>query len=144
MSLALNSLTVSWVSESASKSLRGLSKQHILIPYPFLVCLSRIEATIVFIGFFSILTGFFSHFLPLFSDLLRCTEEPNVSIPTLANLLLERTQNPNWIVVFKSLVTIHNLMCYGNEVCVCGGGGGKSLNCKTRLAKMAPKKYAVL
>lgn len=49
-------------------------------------------------------------------DLLRCTEEPNVSIPTLANLLLERTQNQNWIVVFKSLVTIHHLMCYGNEV----------------------------
>ncbi len=50
------------------------------------------------------------------SDLLRCTEEPNVSIPTLANLLLERTQNPNWIVVFKSLVTIHHMMCYGHEV----------------------------
>ncbi len=48
--------------------------------------------------------------------MLRCTEEPNVSIPTLANLLLERTQNPNWIVVFKSLVTIHHMMCYGNEV----------------------------
>ena len=52
----------------------------------------------------------------LFPDLLRCTEEPNVSIPTLANLLLERVQNPNWIVVFKSLVTIHHMMCYGNEV----------------------------
>ena len=51
------------------------------------------------------------------SDLLRCTEEPNVSIPHLANLLLERVQNPNWIVVFKSLVTIHHMMCYGNEVC---------------------------
>lgn len=47
--------------------------------------------------------------------LLRCTEEPNVSIPHLANLLLERVQNPNWIVVFKSLVTIHHMMCYGNE-----------------------------
>ena len=50
------------------------------------------------------------------SDLLHCTEEPNVSIPTLANLLIERAQSPNWIVVFKSLVTIHHLMCYGNEV----------------------------
>ena len=39
-----------------------------------------------------------------------------MSIPTLANLLLERTQNQNWIVVFKSLVSIHHLMCYGNEV----------------------------
>ena len=50
-----------------------------------------------------------------FLDLLHCTEEPNVSIPTLANLLIERTQNPNWIVVFKSLVTLHHMMCYGNE-----------------------------
>lgn len=47
--------------------------------------------------------------------LLHCTEEPNVSIPTLANLLIERAQSANWIVVFKSLVTIHHLMCYGNE-----------------------------
>lgn len=34
----------------------------------------------------------------------------------MANLLIERTQNPNWIVVYKALITIHNLMCYGNEV----------------------------
>lgn len=47
--------------------------------------------------------------------LLHCTEEPNVSIPSLANLLIERTQSTNWIVVFKGLVTIHHLMCYGNE-----------------------------
>ncbi|XP_077486963.1 phosphatidylinositol-binding clathrin assembly protein lap isoform X7 [Amblyomma americanum] len=47
--------------------------------------------------------------------LLHCTNEPNVSIPQLANLLIERTQNSNWVVVFKSLVTIHHLMCYGNE-----------------------------
>ena len=51
----------------------------------------------------------------LFPDLLHCTEEPNVSIPTLANLLVERTQNQNWIVVFKGLVTLHHMMCYGNE-----------------------------
>ena len=50
------------------------------------------------------------------SDLLQCTNEPNVSIPTLANLLIERTLNPNWVVVYKSLITIHHLMCYGNEV----------------------------
>lgn len=49
-------------------------------------------------------------------DLLHCTNEPNVSIPTLANLLIERTQNINQIVVYKALITIHNLMCYGNEV----------------------------
>ncbi len=50
------------------------------------------------------------------SDLLHCTNEPNVSIPQLANLLIERSQNSNWVVVFKSLVTTHHLMCYGNEV----------------------------
>jgi len=47
--------------------------------------------------------------------LLHCTNEPNVSIPTLANLLLERTQNPSWVVVYKALITIHHLQCYGNE-----------------------------
>lgn len=47
--------------------------------------------------------------------LLHCTNEPNVSIPQLANLLIERSQNSNWVVVFKSLVTTHHLMCYGNE-----------------------------
>ena len=54
----------------------------------------------------------------LISDLLQCTNEPNVSVPQMANLLIERTQNTNWVVVFKSLVTIHNLMNYGNEVSV--------------------------
>ena len=39
-----------------------------------------------------------------------------MSIPQLANLLIERSQNTNWVVVFKSLVTTHHLMCYGNEV----------------------------
>lgn len=48
--------------------------------------------------------------------LLHCTNEQNVSIPSMANLLIERTQNTNWIVVFKALVTVHNLMNYGNEV----------------------------
>ena len=52
----------------------------------------------------------------MLSDLLQCTNEPNVSIPTLANLLIERTLNPNWVVVYKSLITLHHLMCYGNEV----------------------------
>ena len=55
------------------------------------------------------------HVFHLFSDLLHCTEEPNVSIPTLANLLIERTQSQNWITVFKGLVTLHHMMCYGNE-----------------------------
>ncbi|EJD74512.1 ANTH domain-containing protein [Loa loa] len=47
--------------------------------------------------------------------LLHCTQEPNVSIPSMANLLIERTQNLNWTVVYKALITIHNIMCYGNE-----------------------------
>ena len=49
------------------------------------------------------------------SDLLQCTNEPNVSIPQMADLLIERTQQGSWVVVFKSLVSIHNLMNYGNE-----------------------------
>ncbi|CAJ0585249.1 unnamed protein product, partial [Mesorhabditis spiculigera] len=47
--------------------------------------------------------------------LLHCTNEPNVSIPSMANLLIERTQAQNWTVVYKALITIHNIMCYGNE-----------------------------
>ncbi|XP_064607716.1 phosphatidylinositol-binding clathrin assembly protein LAP-like isoform X3 [Liolophura sinensis] len=47
--------------------------------------------------------------------LLQCTNEPNVSIPQLADLLIERTQHSNWVVVFKSLITINTLMNYGNE-----------------------------
>ena len=50
------------------------------------------------------------------SDLLQCTNEPNVSIPQLANLLIERVQHLNWVVVFKGLISIHHLMNYGNEV----------------------------
>lgn len=50
------------------------------------------------------------------SDLVHCTNEPNVSIPHLANLLVERTQNANWVVVYKSLLTVHHLLAYGNEV----------------------------
>uniref|UniRef100_T1IUB2 ENTH domain-containing protein n=1 Tax=Strigamia maritima TaxID=126957 RepID=T1IUB2_STRMM len=47
--------------------------------------------------------------------LLHCTNEPNVSIPQMANLLIERTTMTSWVVVFKALVTVHHLMCYGNE-----------------------------
>lgn len=54
--------------------------------------------------------------LSLVSDLIHCTNEPNVSIPQLANLLIERSQNTNWTVVFKALITVHHMMCYGNEV----------------------------
>lgn len=47
--------------------------------------------------------------------LIHCTNEPNVSIPQMADLLIERTQHQSWVVVFKALVSIHNLMNYGNE-----------------------------
>jgi len=49
---------------------------------------------------------------------VHCTNEPNVSIPQLANLLIERSQHGNWVVVYKALVTCHHMMCYGNEVSV--------------------------
>lgn len=55
-------------------------------------------------------------YLFFFLDLLQCTHEPNVSIPQLANLLIERTNHSSWVVVFKALITVHHLMCYGNEV----------------------------
>ena len=65
------------------------------------------------------------------SDLIHCTNEPNVSIPQLANLLIERSQNTNWVVVYKALITVHHMMCYGNEVSI--------LNCKS---KTGPKLYS--
>jgi phosphatidylinositol-binding clathrin assembly protein len=52
----------------------------------------------------------------MLSDLVHCTNEPNVSIPHLANLLVERSQNANWVVVYKALITTHHLLAYGNEV----------------------------
>jgi hypothetical protein len=60
-----------------------------------------------------VINGIFIGYNP---DLIHCTNEPNVSILQLANFLLERSQNSNWVVVLKSLVTTHHLMCYGNEV----------------------------
>ncbi|XP_077294758.1 phosphatidylinositol-binding clathrin assembly protein lap isoform X18 [Arctopsyche grandis] len=47
--------------------------------------------------------------------LVHCTNEPNVSIPQLANLLVERSQSTNWVVVYKALITVHHLLAYGNE-----------------------------
>jgi hypothetical protein len=52
----------------------------------------------------------------IFKVLLQATNEMNVSIPQLADLLIERTQNSSWVVSYKSLITIHHLMCFGNEV----------------------------
>ncbi|XP_062983261.1 phosphatidylinositol-binding clathrin assembly protein isoform X6 [Elgaria multicarinata webbii] len=47
--------------------------------------------------------------------LIQCTNEMNVNIPHLADSLFERTANSSWVVVFKSLITTHHLMVYGNE-----------------------------
>ncbi|XP_066443408.1 phosphatidylinositol-binding clathrin assembly protein isoform X7 [Eleutherodactylus coqui] len=47
--------------------------------------------------------------------LIQCTNEMNVNIPQLADTLFERTTNSSWVVVFKSLITTHHLMVYGNE-----------------------------
>jgi len=49
-------------------------------------------------------------------DLLQCTHEPNVSVPQMAGLLIERTQDTQWVVVFKALISTHTIMNYGNEV----------------------------
>ncbi|KAI6079175.1 Phosphatidylinositol-binding clathrin assembly protein isoform X5 [Aix galericulata] len=49
------------------------------------------------------------------SYLIQCTNEMNVNIPQLADSLFERTTNSSWVVVFKSLITTHHLMVYGNE-----------------------------
>ncbi|XP_044143920.1 phosphatidylinositol-binding clathrin assembly protein isoform X1 [Bufo gargarizans] len=47
--------------------------------------------------------------------LIQCTNEMNVNIPQLADTLFERTTNSSWVVVFKSLITTHHVMVYGNE-----------------------------
>lgn len=48
---------------------------------------------------------------------MQCTHEPNVSIPSLANLLIERAIAPSssWVVVLKAITSMHHLMCYGND-----------------------------
>lgn len=47
--------------------------------------------------------------------LVNITNEPNVSIPDLVKYLMRRARHDEWSVVFKSLITIHYLMSYGNE-----------------------------
>ena len=49
--------------------------------------------------------------------LLQCTHESNVSMPQLGSLLMERALDPasSWVVVFKTLNTMHHLMCFGHE-----------------------------
>ncbi|XP_051542238.1 phosphatidylinositol-binding clathrin assembly protein-like isoform X4 [Myxocyprinus asiaticus] len=47
--------------------------------------------------------------------LIQCTNEMNVNIPQLADTLFERATSTSWVVVFKSLITTHHVMVYGNE-----------------------------
>lgn len=47
--------------------------------------------------------------------LITLTNNPHVSMSLLVDMLGERFRNANWIVVFKSLITTHNLMTLGNE-----------------------------
>ena len=45
-----------------------------------------------------------------------CTDNEQVNIANLAELLFERSRMSSWVIVSKSLVTFHNLMSAGNEV----------------------------
>uniref|UniRef100_A0A8C1APM2 Phosphatidylinositol binding clathrin assembly protein a n=1 Tax=Cyprinus carpio carpio TaxID=630221 RepID=A0A8C1APM2_CYPCA len=56
-----------------------------------------------------------SYLGPKYKGLIQCTNEMNVNIPQLADTLFERTTNTSWVVVFKSLITTHHIMVYGNE-----------------------------
>lgn len=47
--------------------------------------------------------------------LVNLTNEPNVSIPSLVKHLMRRARHHDWTVSFKSTITIHHLMSYGNE-----------------------------
>lgn len=48
--------------------------------------------------------------------LITLTNNPQVSMPQLVDMIGERFQTNNWIVVTKALITAHNLMTLGNEV----------------------------
>ncbi|ESO09546.1 hypothetical protein HELRODRAFT_73843 [Helobdella robusta] len=47
--------------------------------------------------------------------LVRCTDDPTMPITEMCRLLLDRAHNQNWPITFKALITIHELMNYGNE-----------------------------
>ena len=48
--------------------------------------------------------------------LITLTNNPQVSMPTLVDMLGERLTNSSWVVVMKALITTHNLITLGNEV----------------------------
>lgn len=47
--------------------------------------------------------------------LINLTNDPHCSMATLSDLIFERLKNTSWVVVFKNLITAHNLMTLGNE-----------------------------
>lgn len=47
--------------------------------------------------------------------LVNMTHEPNVSIPNMVKHLMLRAKFADWSIAFKSIITIHYLMTYGNE-----------------------------
>ena len=59
-----------------------------------------------------------THALTHMLDLINLTNDPHCSMVSLADLLFERLKNTSWVVVFKDLITTHNLMTLGNEVSV--------------------------
>ena len=58
------------------------------------------------------------------SALINLTNNPHVSIPQMLDMFGERFRIYNWIIVFKGLITAHNLMTLGSEVRQHGDGKG--------------------
>lgn len=48
--------------------------------------------------------------------LLAWSNNPNLSIPDLADRLFGRVADTNWVVVFKAMIVCHELMGKGGEV----------------------------
>lgn len=47
--------------------------------------------------------------------LIQLTSDPKCSMPTVLDMITDRSKNSSWVVVLKLLVTTHNLMTLGNE-----------------------------
>ncbi|XP_077576390.1 clathrin coat assembly protein AP180 isoform X9 [Stigmatopora nigra] len=47
--------------------------------------------------------------------LIQASQDSSVSVPQMADTLIERAGNASWVVVFKALITTHHLMVHGNE-----------------------------
>ena len=51
-----------------------------------------------------------------FPVLISLTHNPTQSLPLIGDELFARSQNTSWVVVFKALITCHNVMIRGHEV----------------------------